>query len=282
MTSETTMQDGFIVLSGLRFHYRACGVEGAPALLLLHGLTGHARTWDMIATAFADRFHVLALDLRGHGETDWAPAYSYDLFADDVEQFAAQLRLHHFALLGQSLGAEVAYAYTAREPRRLSRLVIVDRGPGSISAIAVAAILAQTGARAQEVFDDPQVPIQAAAALARASAAASTRALVAHNLVQAADSRWRWRYDAAGIARATVLPEADQWAWLARIRCPTLIVRGAESPVLSRECAERMVRAIPTSRWTEVPESGHNVQADNLAGFLEAVRPFLLAEERER
>ncbi|MHB8573762.1 MAG: alpha/beta fold hydrolase, partial [Dehalococcoidia bacterium] len=108
MTPETTVQDRFTVLNGLRFHYREHGVVGAPVLLLLHGLAGHARMWDVIATALADRFHVLALDLRGHGETDWAPAYSYDLFADDVEQFAADLQLQHFALVGQSLGAEVA------------------------------------------------------------------------------------------------------------------------------------------------------------------------------
>jgi len=255
---------------------RACGAEEAPTLLLLHGLTSHARTWDAVATALADRFHVLALDLRGHGESDWAPRYSYDVCADDVEQFAAQLQLHHFALLGQSLGAEVAYAYAGRAPQELTRLVLVDRGPGSIPAAALAALLAQTGTRAQELFANPETPIQAAAALARPRAVAGTREFVAHNLVQGTDGRWRWRYDAAGLALATVRPEADLWAWLAQIRCPTLIVRGAESPILSREHAEQMVRAIPTARWTEVPESGHGVHVDNLAGFLEVVRPFLL------
>ena len=92
MTSENGIQEKFVTLNSRRFHYRACGAEEAPTLLLLHGLTSHARTWDAVATALADRFHVLALDLRGHGESDWAPRYSYDVCADDVEQFAAQLQ----------------------------------------------------------------------------------------------------------------------------------------------------------------------------------------------
>ena len=99
------------------------------------------------------------------------------------------------------------------------------------------------------------------------------------NLVQRADGRWGWRYDGARLGSwlDSVPTEADQWALLSRITCPTLLVRGAESDTLSRATAERMLQTIPHCRLVEVPHSGHGVPRDHPEAFLAAVRPFLLA-----
>jgi pimeloyl-ACP methyl ester carboxylesterase len=101
---QHAVQDKFATANGLRFHYREWGNEGEPPLVLLHGVTGHARVWNRFARTMADGFRVLALDQRGHGETDWGDAYSTELMARDVDAFTHELRLHSFALLGHSMG----------------------------------------------------------------------------------------------------------------------------------------------------------------------------------
>src|SRR5438445_8269109 len=104
--------DELIEMRGLRFHYRdwPSKSDGAPELVLLHGFTGHARSWDSFAEAMTDRYHVLALDQRGHGESGWAPADRYATadMADDLEAFVRALGLNAFVLLGLSMGGMVA------------------------------------------------------------------------------------------------------------------------------------------------------------------------------
>src|SRR5271170_3062169 len=103
--------DELIELRGLRFHYRdwASRHTGAPDLVLLHGFTGHARSWDAFAEAMTDRYRVLALDQRGHGETGWAAAdqYGVDDMIDDLESFVKAMKLQDFTLLGLSMGGLV-------------------------------------------------------------------------------------------------------------------------------------------------------------------------------
>jgi esterase len=287
MTTEADVRDAYVSLGGLRFHYRDWGRPTAPPLLILHGAASFAATWDPVAGALADRFRVVVPDQRGHGETAWAPDFSLDALVADVEHLVQALALRPLALLGLSMGCAVAYSYAGRFPAGLERLVLVDLGPEWMSSPLLPGIAARLRAEAHEVFDDVEAALQsqlansAFASIAGASPeAAAWRARTRANLVQGADGRWRWRYDAAGIATVTDgEAEAAHWARLAQIRCPTLVVRGANSPVLSRAGAERMAQTIPTGRWVEVPASGHSVNQDNLAGFLAAVRPFLVGGE---
>src|SRR5665213_2067416 len=125
--------DELIEMRGLRFHYRDWPSKraDAPDLLLLHGFTGHARSWDAFAEAMSDRYRVFALDQRGHGETGWAGADSYGNpeMVDDLAAFVAALGLQRFSLLGLSMGGMVAINYAGRRPEQLAALVIVDIGP---------------------------------------------------------------------------------------------------------------------------------------------------------
>jgi pimeloyl-ACP methyl ester carboxylesterase len=282
MTTQPAVRDHTAMLNGLRVHYRDWGATDAPPLVILHGLSGAAQFFDEPARALADQRHILVPDLRGHGETDWAPPYAVAPFVDDLEQLAKHLQLPHFALLGQSLGGTIAYHYAARYPERVDRLVLGDIGPDVFANPLLEAVLDQATAEAREAFDDPEAPVRRALAAPSPSGPQDervVRARIAYNLVQGADGRWRWRYDAAGLG-ATIPSgseaETAAWAALAQVRCPTLVVRGESSPVLSRENAERMVHTLADGRWVEVPAAGHGVPFDNPVGFLAVVRPFLL------
>ena len=115
-------------INGLKFHYLDWGGDGPP-LVMLHGLTGHAHTWDHTAAALSARYHVYALDQRGHGDTDWASRYGIPAMLGDLLGFLDALQLPVVTLMGLSMGGIVAYQFTAAHPERVSRLVVLDIGP---------------------------------------------------------------------------------------------------------------------------------------------------------
>ena len=270
--------DELIEMRGLRFHYRDWPSQraGVPDLVLLHGFTGHARSWDAFAEAMSDRYRVLALDQRGHGETAWAAADKYGAgeMVDDLAAFVAALRLQRFTLLGLSMGGNVAIHYGGRRPPELARLVIVDIAP---EIVATGAARIQTGVRAKDTFESRDEAFAAARAANPTPPEAHHRHRVDHSLMRTEDGRWTWRYDRALRAPTTVRPRDPEAAWraCANIVAPTLIIRGALSDVLSPEVAQRMLEVIPDARLTLVENSGHSVPLDAPEGFQAAARAFL-------
>jgi esterase len=274
MTASIEVQDALVQLNGLRFHYRDWGNPSAQPLLLLHGFTGHARSWDTFAAAMRDRYRVIALDQRGHGETEWAADYHPDRMVEDVDAFVRALGLKQFVLLGLSMGGRNAFSYAALHPEEVERLIIVDIGPEVATA---GANRIQTGVRANDIFDDPEEAVRASRAANPRPPDAELRHRVLNNLMQLDDGRWTFRYDKAlrsGPPRPRQDPAAA-WTLLEKIRAPTLLLRGAESDVLDRETAEHMTRVIPDCRLVEVPDAGHSIPLDNPTGFREAVATFL-------
>jgi pimeloyl-ACP methyl ester carboxylesterase len=276
LTIETEVQDLTITLNGLRLHYRDWGNESAPPLVLLHGLSSHARSWDTLARALRDRYHILALDQRGHGESDWAEEYSAARRVEDLEAFVPAMGLKRFNLLGLSMGGICAYGYAARRPETLDRLVIVDIAP-TLESGGITRIF--SGAEAKSVFGDPEEAVaQARAANPRADEE-EQRHRTLSNLKQTVDGRWTWRYDPANFtqnrSRASQPDPEATWASLRNITCPTLVIRGAVSDLLSPATAERMAATIPDCRLIEVPDAGHSVPLENPAGFIASVKTFL-------
>ncbi len=272
------MQDKFIQLNHLRFHYLEWGEASAPPLVLLHGITSSAHGWDKFAAAMQDRFHIFALDQRGHGETEWASDYSIERFVQDTDEFARALKIAPFALLGLSMGGRNAYAYVGNFPETVARLVIVDIGP-EVDMRGGERIRASM--LASDVFDDPAELFQRMRAANPRPADEDLRQRVMNSVMQRADGKWTWRYDKSlrDPDRPNPRPDpAKSWAWLTKITCPTLVVRGAESDLLSRATAERMTREISNCKLVEVANAGHTVPLDNPRGFLDAVMPFLLNE----
>jgi pimeloyl-ACP methyl ester carboxylesterase len=273
-----TVQDRFVRLGDLRFHYRDWGNPGAPPLLLLHGMTGHARGWDTFAAAMVGRFRVLALDQRGHGESDRAPDYPWERWLDDVESFVRTLALDPLVVIGHSFGGVVAYMYAARHSGGVVRLVVVDIGPPPEGT----ALPPPRGpfARLQHVFADPDEYLHLARRLDPDAREEELRHGTLHNLVRQPDGRWALRWDAALRAADFELPLPDlseQWAALRALACPTLVIRGQHG-TFPREHAERMVSAIPDARLIEIAAAGHSVHWGNPDAFCSAIREFLLDE----
>jgi pimeloyl-ACP methyl ester carboxylesterase len=276
--TDAPVVDELIELRGLRFHYRdwPSTRENAPDLVLLHGYTGHARSWDAFAEAMSDRYRVIALDQRGHGESGWAAADAYGIenMADDLTAFVAALGLQGFTLLGLSMGGMVAMEYAGRRPPELAAVVIVDIAPEMVSS---GAGRIRDGAKASDIFASRDAAFAAARADNPRPPEAHHRHRVDHSLMRLADGTWTWRYDRALRSVSALRPRdaATAWRSCAAITVPALLIRGAESDLLSPETAARMVETIPGGLFAEVAGAGHSVPLDAPEGFLAAARDFL-------
>jgi len=272
------LRDRTIHLHGRRFHYTEAGDPAAPAVVLLHGVTGHARTWDDEGAALAGRFHVLALDQRGHGDSDPAPDgdYTVEAMAGDLAAFLGTLGVVRPRVVGLSLGGRVAIACAARQPGQVERLVVVDIGPDVAPAgrARVGAMMATAPERFAS-FDE-------AFAWQRAANPRYSDAMLRHRVLHgtrpAADGGLVWKYDRGlrdAVRAGRWRDPVDLWpAWRA-LGCPTLLVRGADSDVLSPETARRMVEENPRARLVEVPGAGHTVPGDQPAVFQALLAEFL-------
>jgi len=257
-------------LRGLRFHWLDWGTAGAPPLLLLHGAAQTAHSFDEVAPALSRAHHVVALDQRGHGDTDWAPGYDREHFVGDVGAVLDAHGWRQAALVAMSLGGLNAIAFAARHPERVRALVVVDVVP-SIAPAGREAVARQLAPRDFASFDD---------AVAHAHAFNPRRSLdnirerLGHSMRALPDGRWTWKFDpdiAHGARELDAL-----WAAVRRLRCPALLVRGAESPILDAEGTGRFLAEVPSGAVAEVAGAGHSVMGDNPDGFLAAVRPFLV------
>lgn len=277
--ANVPVTDELIALRGLRFHYRDWRPKraGAPTLVLLHGFTGHARSWDAFAEAMTDRYRVLALDQRGHGESAWAPpapdCYSRKEMVDDLAAFVKALGLSGFALLGLSMGGGVTFEYAGRRPKELARISIVDIAPEIVSD-GMSRI--RTGVQAKDVFASPDEAFAQARKANPRPPEAVHRARIDAALMRTEDGQWTWRYDRA--LRVSGPPPRDTeagWRACANINVPAQLIRGELSDILSPEIAKRMRETIPNLRFDEVKDSGHSVPLDAPDGFLKAARSFL-------
>jgi len=275
---NTAAVDELIEMRGLRFHFRDWPSRrvDAPSLVLLHGFSGHARSWGPFADAMTDRYRVVALDQRGHGETGWAAAdqYGVDDMAGDLEAFVQALGLRDFALLGLSMGGLVAIEYAGRCPKRLAACVTVDIGP-EIDRSGSSRI--QANVQSTDSFASRED----AFAVSRADNSRPPETLHRQrsdaSLMRTEDGRWTYRYDRAPRSPGNLRLRDPETAWrsCANIDAPTQIVRGELSDILSPRIAERMVRTIPDARLATVADAGHGVPYDAPEGFLATVREFL-------
>lgn len=271
--------DRTVTLHGQRFHYTDWGEPDGPTVVALHGITGHARTWDEEARLLAGSRRVLALDQRGHGDSDPAPDgdYSDDALLGDLVAFADALGLRQFALLALSLGGRVAINFAARHPGRVERLVVVDIGPEI--APAGRARVGTLMAAAPERFET----LEDVVAHMRANSPRYAEPMLVHRARHAVrplpEGGFTWKYDRTlrdAIRQGRLRVPADLWPQWGAIACPTLLVRGADSDVLSAETAKRMVDMLPTARLAVVPGAGHTVPGDQPAAFQSLLCEFLM------
>ena len=264
-----------ITIDGLQLHYLDWGNAAATPLVSVHGYTGSADAFNGFARHFRDRFHIVALDVRGHGESAWSPsgAYTYHDQAGDLAAFADRLGLGQFILLGTSMGGIIAMTYAMEHGERLRALVLNDIGPevehGSQR------ITQMVGSRPDEfaTLDDAMAYRRTASPIVAGRSLADQRELALGVLRQRPDGEWGWKMDPAYIRQrvergAPVRP--NLWPTLARLACPTLVVWGTDSDVLSEAQARRMVETLPKGELLAIPGVGHApslVEPASLAGL---------------
>lgn len=273
---------------GLTLHALEWSREGVP-FVLLHGFGNDAHLWDELAPELAPYYRTLALDLRGHGDSDRDPQgrYDYDAHLADLENALEALGIHRLVLLGFSFGGRIAMLFAGRHPERMAGLVLVDTGPehdprGSVR------IRLDLGRDEEPSFSSVE---EYRSVLARAYPAARPQTLARlarfglreredGRLVPKLDPELR-RLAAAGAgAGDPQRSSAMLWDALGRVACPTLLIRGAASDVLPPEVADRMVEEVlPDGRLALVPQAGHPVMVDNPDAFRDAVTAFAVGED---
>ena len=265
-----------IVLRRLRLHFHEWGNDKAPPLLFLHGggLTSH--TWDAVCLGLRDRYHCLALDFRGHGDSQWADDYEIDTYVEDVRALVDALELRDLTLIGMSLGGIVAVRYAGLYGD-LRSLVVIDVGPVEAS---------PSGSRRIQAFidgaelDSIEDFVERSLAFNPKRDRQLLRTSLLHNLRELPNGKWTWKYDMRPYMgplepdRVAAVLDAT-WGKVHEITCPTLVVRGAESDILSDESGKQLAETFPDGKYAEVPRAGHTVQGDNPSDLVAALRRFL-------
>jgi esterase len=249
-------------VNGLRVHYLDWGNLGAPPILCVHGYTSSAQAFNALARRLRDRHHVVAPDVRGHGESGWSPsgAYQYENQVGDLAALVDKLGLARFTLVGTSMGGIIAMAYAGAHPDRLARLLINDIGPDV--EVGSQRITQMVGSRPDEfaTLDDAMVYRRQMSPIVAGRSPEDQRELALGVLRQRPDGRWIWKMDPEYV-RQRVRVGAPQrpalWPALQRVTCPTLVVWGSDSDVLSESQARRMVAALPKGELVTVPGVGH-------------------------
>jgi esterase len=270
--------DKTVPVGDLRFRYLDWGNEGLRPLLFLHGGALTAHTWDLCCLALRDEFHCIALDQRGHGDSDWAPDADYSIGAqrEDIRGFIDTLGLDRFVLAGMSMGAINALAFAIQYPERLSHLVLIDAGPEVRRPGSRRIRDFVNGSSKQETLEE--IIERALTFNPRRDPLILRRSLM-HNLRRQSDGTWSWKYDRKRFQQmdreAHAAERRGLAEGLAKVTCPTLVVRGAESDVFHDEDAERLAQRLPDGRWVKIPHAGHTVQGDNPKDLAAALRDFL-------
>ena len=262
----------------MRFHYLDWGNKHLPTIVFLHGGALNAHTWDLVCLALRDEYHCVALDQRGHGDSDWSEDADYTMGAQlcDTKAFVDHLGLDKFILVGMSLGAINSLAFAIAHPERLTNLVIIDAGPE---------MRRPGSSRIRDFVNDSEHLVSVEAIIERALKfnprrdPTILRRSLMHNLRQQPDGSWKWKYDRRRFQRldheAHRAERAGLADGLARITCPTLVVRGGESDVFHEEDAVRLAARLPDGRHVTVPRAGHTVQGDNPKDLVAELRRFL-------
>lgn len=266
-----------VLLGSMRFHYVDWGTAGELPIVFLHGGALSSRTWDLVCLALREDYHCIALDQRGHGESEWSPVvdYSIEAYVGDLERFIDHLGFDRFLLVGMSLGAVVTASYAARHSDLLAGVVIVDAGPD---------IKTGGGQRIRDFVDTTkeldsldEAVEKAIAFNPRRDPALLKRSLL-NNMRQNPSGKWVRKNDTRHMTperfTSLIADVKAHWSGVADISCPALVVRGAESDVFDDEGAESLAAALPDGRWVKIEGAGHTVQGDNPRDLVTAMKEF--------
>ena len=274
----------------LRLHYVDWGNPGAPPLIMLHGGRDHCRNWDWVAAELRRDWHIVAPDLRGHGDSQWSADGSYSVasFVYDLAQLVDQQHLAPVTIIGHSLGGNIAVRYAGIFPDKVRKLVAIEGLGLSARALEERArkgiaermqgwIAEQRGLAARmprryASLDDAFKRMQEENKHLSPEQALH---LTQHGVNQNEDGTYSWKFDNYFRSRPPydMTPDDIHALW-SEIACPTLLIHGKESWATDpRE--DGRANFFKTARVVSVDGAGHWVHHDRLNLFLDLVREFL-------
>ena len=268
-------EDKSTKINDLILHYLDWGNPNATPMVLLHGLCSHAHYWDFFARSVASEYRVLALDQRGHGDSDWANSYSTKEYVLDFEAFVDNLGLDKFVLIGHSMGGINAIIYAARHPEQVSALVIVDIGP-EINAAGIERMKRERACE-PESFSSEAEAIFYMKRMEPRQSDDFIRHQAKYSLNRDDNGNFIFKYDK--VLYSVELHSPDWlWEYVGQVVCPTLLIHGLESDMLATEVAKTMVSSLAFGSVVDIGEAGHSVPGDNPKEFELAIRRFLNRE----
>ena len=277
---------------GNPIHALEWSTEGV-ALILVHGFGNDAHIWDEFAPLAAPHYRVIAVDLRGHGDSGHDPErrYRWDDHVRDLESVTAALEIDRMVLVGHSLGGRTCLLFAGRNTERMAGLVVVDTGPehdprGQIR------IRQEVEGRTGDGGDGSLASVEEYERILvhnyPAATPGSIKRMARSELRQREDGRWIRKADPFFMSSLASASAEEQeayeeetrkklWTACEVVPCPTLIVRGAASDILSAEIADKMVDdVLQNGQLAVVAQAAHSVMTDNPEGFNEAVATFVL------
>lgn len=274
----------------LRLHYVDWGNEGAPPMLMVHGGRDHCRNWDWVAQAFRNDYHIIAPDLRGHGDSQWAVGGTYGLldFVVDIAQLVHQKQLAPVTILSHSLGGNISLHYAGLYPENVAKLVAIE-GLGPSPAMLAkrreqpveerlrewVGTLRKLSSRAPRKYPTLADALQRMREENPHLSADQARHLTIHGSNQNEDGTYSWKFDNYVRAFSPLhLPRKDTETLFNRISCPTLLIRGTESWA-SDPNEDGRIEHFKQARTVNIENAGHWVHHDQLDQFVELVQSFL-------
>jgi len=271
-TTSAAYTDRFITVNGLKLHYLDWGNDSKPPFIMLHGISRVAHQFDHLAPYFKDDYHVIAIDMRGHGDSEWSPegAYLVEDYVKDLEAFVDKLDLHGLTLLGNSTGGRVVQVYAGLHPDRVARLISEDVGPERTTDIASAFTRQVEQEKNGWASEDELI-----ASLKRSNAKTPEeilRAYAHYGSKRREDGRIVWKRD-PNLAKGFIPTEL--WQYVSKIKCLTIYILGGNSRIVPAETQQKLKAIIPGVQIVVIPETGHYPDQEASAEFLRIAKAFL-------
>ena len=268
-------QDKFITTSeGQKIHYVDWGNAGKRPFIMLHGINRTGHSFDKVAPLLQNDYHVIAMTLRGHGDSDWSPKHEYlaEHHANDLHALIEQLKLRDVVLNGNSMGGRVVQVYAGQHPEHVWKVIVDDVGPerpASVTKTLTSRIGQETEGWASEEEllksirgNRTRTPEQEQDLVDR----------VSHESKRLPNGRVVWKYDPNITAG---LGPVELWQYVKRYKAKVLYIIGANSNLVPKETQVRLKATLPNIEVLTIPNAGHTPHQENPQVWHAVVRAFL-------
>ncbi len=279
-------QTGTVHSGDVEIFYRRFGKPGSTPLVIVHGASYFSYDWVDVAAALATDREVVAMDMRGFGDSAWSPSKDYTVptMAGDIAALVAHLGWNQAIPVGHSMGGRSVAWCTAKNPELIPAAVLVDYSPEN--APAGSKRTTERVGRQPDLFASVDAAMQYHGIDPASEAGKAKRPRfeaylrpVGNGMQLKRDLYFRDQFRRVLETGEKPKLGVDMWPVLAEIRCPTLLIRGAQSDMFAADTVPKVKAANPRIDVVEIP-GGHNVAGDNPEGFVATVRAFLEAQEK--